>query len=189
MSCSYEDVLHPCETTLGFFFPPLQPSKLSENLVQQFLVPDKTPSILEAEMALRADVVLKERKTSSPRQMLSPDSNQKDDFRIGTPEASDHKQENDSKLSKYPEVSTEKENLKEQAKAQVDVKKVKEDKIREVRQEPEGQLADSTQTEEPKKPVVGCVQTTHMNFVSKLAMKHCNELRQLRLYNISMICK
>lgn len=169
MSCSCEDVLHPCETTL--IFSPLQPSKLNENLVQQFLVPDQTPPILEAEMALRAEqminAALKERKTSSPRQMLSPDSNQKDDFRINTPEVTDHKQENDSSLSKFPEVSTEKENLKEQAKAQLDVKKVKEDKIREVRQEPEGQLADSTLTEEPKKPVVGYVQTTHMNFVSK----------------------
>ncbi|XP_035248113.1 unconventional myosin-XVIIIb-like isoform X4 [Anguilla anguilla] len=31
------------------------PSKLSDNLVQQFLLPDETPPILEAEMALRAE--------------------------------------------------------------------------------------------------------------------------------------
>ncbi|MCJ8742359.1 hypothetical protein PDJAM_G00081270 [Pangasius djambal] len=134
------------------------PSKLSENLVQQFLLPDQTPPILEAEMALRAEqmvnAALKEGKMSSERQILSSDSmNQNDDFRVSTPEASDHKQENGSNLSKFPEVSAEKENLKEQAKAQLDVKEVKEDKIREVRQEPEGQLADNTLTEEPKKPV------------------------------------
>lgn len=54
----------------------------------------------------------------------------------------------------------EKENLKEQAMAQVNLKEVKEDKIREVRQEPEGQLSDSTIPGEPKKPVVGCVEST-----------------------------
>ncbi|XP_057675064.1 unconventional myosin-XVIIIb-like isoform X1 [Corythoichthys intestinalis] len=32
-----------------------QPSKLSDNLVQQFLLPDQTPPILEAEMLLRAE--------------------------------------------------------------------------------------------------------------------------------------
>uniref|UniRef100_A0A3P9PHC8 Myosin XVIIIB n=1 Tax=Poecilia reticulata TaxID=8081 RepID=A0A3P9PHC8_POERE len=34
-----------------------EPHKLSDNLVQQFLVPDQTPPILEAEMALRAEQV------------------------------------------------------------------------------------------------------------------------------------
>lgn len=130
-------------------------------------------------MALRADQMVsdalkEERKTSFPRQSLNPDSmNQKDDFRISAQESSDHKQENGSNISKFPEVSAEKENLKEQAKAQLDVKEVKED-IREVRQEPEGQLADSTLMEEPRKPVVGCVVTSHVNFVSKLAVKHCS---------------
>lgn len=110
---------------------------------------------LRAEQMVNAD--LKERRTSSPRQILSPDSmNQKDDIRVSTQEFSEHKQESDYSLSKLSEVLTEKENLKEQAKAQLEVKEVKEDKIREVRQEPEGQIADSTVTEEPKKPVVGC---------------------------------
>lgn len=35
----------------------LQPSKLSNDLVQQFLVPDQTPPILEAEMSLRAEQI------------------------------------------------------------------------------------------------------------------------------------
>lgn len=110
-------------------------------------------------MALRAEqmvnAALKERKTSSPRQILSADAiNQNDDFRVSTQEFSDHKQENGCSLSTFQEVLAEKENRREQAKAQMDVKAVKEDKIREVRQEPEGQLADSTLIEEPKKPAV-----------------------------------
>ncbi|KAF4082136.1 hypothetical protein AMELA_G00148240 [Ameiurus melas] len=133
------------------------PSKLSENLVQQFLLPDQTPPILEAEIALRAEqmasAALWERKISSPKQIPSPDSmNQKDDFRVSSPEASDYKHENGSNI-KFPEVSVEQENLKEQAMAQLDVKEVQEDKIGEVRQEPEGQLADSTLTEETKRLV------------------------------------
>ncbi|KAF7701100.1 unconventional myosin-XVIIIb-like isoform X2 [Silurus meridionalis] len=134
------------------------PSKLSENLVQQFLLPDETPPILEAEMALRAEqmvnAALKERKTSLPRQSLSPNAmTQKDDFRVKTPEQSDLKQENSSSTLKFSEVLAEKKNLKEKAEVQLGVKKVKEEKIIELRQEPEGQLADITLTEEPKKPV------------------------------------
>uniref|UniRef100_A0AAZ3Q010 Myosin motor domain-containing protein n=1 Tax=Oncorhynchus tshawytscha TaxID=74940 RepID=A0AAZ3Q010_ONCTS len=59
------------------------PSKLSDNLVQQFLLPDQTPPILEAEMALRNEhLVNGERgrhsnqsdlKTSSPPQIISPE--------------------------------------------------------------------------------------------------------------------
>ncbi|KAF0038829.1 hypothetical protein F2P81_009313 [Scophthalmus maximus] len=41
------------------------PNKLSDNLVQQFLLPDQTPPILEAEMALRAEQLLS---SSSSRQ-------------------------------------------------------------------------------------------------------------------------
>ncbi|XP_012670727.1 unconventional myosin-XVIIIb isoform X2 [Clupea harengus] len=61
-----------------------QPSKLSDKLVQQFLTPDETSPILEAEMALRAEQFLNgensghtsplmsEKNTLSPRTMLSP---------------------------------------------------------------------------------------------------------------------
>lgn len=38
-----------------FFGFLLQPNKLSNDLVQQFLLPDQTPPILEAEMSLRAE--------------------------------------------------------------------------------------------------------------------------------------
>ncbi|KAK3521819.1 hypothetical protein QTP70_018550 [Hemibagrus guttatus] len=151
------------------------PSKLSENLVQQFLLPDQTPPILEAEMALKAEqmvnVALKERKTSFPRQNLSPVSiNQQDNFKVRKPDVNDHKQENDSNLlNLFPEVLAEKENLKDQTMAQLDVKEVKEDNIRDVRQDPEGQLTESTLREEPKKCVrdvwyeAGTVWYTHKN--------------------------
>ncbi|KAM9455976.1 unconventional myosin-XVIIIb [Clarias gariepinus] len=130
------------------------PSKLSENLVQQFLLPDETPPILEAEMALRAEqmvnAALTENKKYFPDQIQSPDSmNQKDDFIVSKPDVSDHKQENDSNLSKFPKVSAK----EEREEARLDLKAVKEDNMREVRQEPEGQLADNTLAEEPKKPV------------------------------------
>lgn len=162
MFCTYKDVLHPCKTTECFF--PLQPSKLSENLVQQFLLPDETPPILEAEMALRAEqmvnAALTENKKYFPDQIQSPDSmNQKDDFIVSKPDVSDHKQENDSNLSKFPKVSAK----EEREEARLDLKAVKEDNMREVRQEPEGQLADNTLAEEPKKPVVGFVVTARIN--------------------------
>ncbi|XP_041706513.1 unconventional myosin-XVIIIb isoform X2 [Coregonus clupeaformis] len=58
------------------------PSKLSDNLVQQFLLPDQTPPILEAEMALRNEQLVNgergrhsnqsDLKTSTPRRILSP---------------------------------------------------------------------------------------------------------------------
>lgn len=131
--------------------------------MQQFLLPDQTPPILEAEMALKAeqivnDALKEERKTSSPRRILSSDPiNQKDDFSVSAQKFSDHEQERGS--NQFPDELAEKdkENLQAQEKVQLDVKKVTEKKIRDIRQEPEGQLANSTITEEHKKPVVGCV--------------------------------
>lgn len=112
-------------------------------------------------MALKAEQMVNERQTSFPIQNLSPVSiNQQDNFKVSKPDVNDHKQENDSNLLKFPKVLAEKENLKDQTEAQLDVKDIKEDKIREVRQEPEGQLAESTLREEPKKIVVGCVKAT-----------------------------
>ncbi|TTK47635.1 Unconventional myosin-XVIIIb [Bagarius yarrelli] len=155
------------------------PSKLSENLVQQFLLPDQTPPILEAEMALRAEqmvnAALNERRTSSSRQNPSPESeNQQGKFRATTPEVTAYKIENGSNQLKFQELleekwEREKGNLKEQDMTQMDVKELKKDKMREVRQEPEGQLDDSTLTEEPKPSVkdvwyeAGTVWYTHKN--------------------------
>ncbi|XP_061118612.1 unconventional myosin-XVIIIb-like isoform X2 [Conger conger] len=62
------------------------PSKLSDNLVQQFLLPDETPPILEAEMALRAEqlvngeqsrhMLLAEKK-QAPQKIASPRAERK----------------------------------------------------------------------------------------------------------------
>ncbi|KAI4890434.1 hypothetical protein NFI96_010803 [Prochilodus magdalenae] len=146
------------------------PSKLSENLVQQFLLPDQTPPILEAEMALRAEQLVNgergrhsamaERKTSSPRRILTPETKgQKGDSQASSLEVSDQKQEplsdtnSGSGMARSPEAPAEKEKPREQLKTQQEVKAVKEAEVKDVRQEPEGQLSDKTVTEEPKKPV------------------------------------
>ncbi|KAM9307416.1 unconventional myosin-XVIIIb [Pholidichthys leucotaenia] len=60
------------------------PNKLSGNLVQQFLIPDQTPPIFEAEMALRAEQLINSSKgrnsdqsdgrSSSQRHIVTPDS-------------------------------------------------------------------------------------------------------------------
>ncbi|XP_017549245.1 unconventional myosin-XVIIIb isoform X1 [Pygocentrus nattereri] len=161
------------------------PSKLSETLVQQFLLPDQTPPILEAEMALRAEQLVNgergrhsamtERKTSSPRRILTPDTkDQKGDSQASSLEVSDQKQEplsdtqSGSSLVKSPEAPAEKEKPKEQLKTQQEVKTIREEEVK-VRQEPKGQLTDKTVTEEPKKPVrdvwyeAGTVWYTHKN--------------------------
>ncbi|XP_036450276.1 unconventional myosin-XVIIIb-like isoform X2 [Colossoma macropomum] len=162
------------------------PSKLSETLVQQFLLPDQTPPILEAEMALRAEQLVNgergrhsamtERKTSSPRRILTPDTKgQKGDSQASSLEVSDQKQEplsdtqSGSSLAKSSEAPAEKEKPKEHLKTQQEVKTVREEEVKDVRQEPEGQLTDKTVTEEPKKPVrdvwyeAGTVWYTHKN--------------------------
>lgn len=141
--------------------------------MQQFLLPDQTPPILEAEMALRAEQLVNgergrhaapaERKTCSPRRILTPDTkDQKDDSEANSLEVSGQKQELSDSPSgsipgKSPEAPAEKEKPKEYLKTQQEVKGVKEEEVKDVRQEPKGQLADNTKTEKPKKPVVSCV--------------------------------
>uniref|UniRef100_A0A671LSV4 Unconventional myosin-XVIIIb-like n=1 Tax=Sinocyclocheilus anshuiensis TaxID=1608454 RepID=A0A671LSV4_9TELE len=118
------------------------PRKLSDNLVQNFLLPDQTPPILEAEMALRAEqlvngergrhTALTEKKTSSPRRIMSPDPK-------------NHKTGSESST---PEVSWQKEEVK----VQQEVKPLKQE-VKEPRQEPEGQMTVTPIREEHKVPV------------------------------------
>uniref|UniRef100_A0AAR2KW74 Myosin motor domain-containing protein n=1 Tax=Pygocentrus nattereri TaxID=42514 RepID=A0AAR2KW74_PYGNA len=116
-----------------------------------------------------------ERKTSSPRRILTPDTkDQKGDSQASSLEVSDQKQEplsdtqSGSSLVKSPEAPAEKEKPKEQLKTQQEVKTIREEEVK-VRQEPKGQLTDKTVTEEPKKPVrdvwyeAGTVWYTHKN--------------------------
>ncbi|XP_031143663.1 unconventional myosin-XVIIIb isoform X1 [Sander lucioperca] len=119
-----------------------QPSKLSDNLVQQFLLPDQTPPILEAEMSLRAEQQMNSNKhtdgrTSSQRQIYSPDpGNKKETRQEVTPEP----------LKQQQEVKSEKNMKKQQEKERIEVVEKKEEKMEE-RLEPEGRQADTTVTE------------------------------------------
>uniref|UniRef100_A0AAY4B1S9 Myosin motor domain-containing protein n=1 Tax=Denticeps clupeoides TaxID=299321 RepID=A0AAY4B1S9_9TELE len=125
------------------------PSKLSDNLVQHFLLPDQTPPILEAEMALRAEQLvngdhgqhstLSEKKTAS-RRIISPDQkNNQTNSNSTTPEVTTPK----------PDQDPEPEGV-----SNCDRESTQQGVGQEQRQEPEGQLANSPITEEPKKPEV-----------------------------------
>ncbi|XP_076842626.1 unconventional myosin-XVIIIb isoform X2 [Brachyhypopomus gauderio] len=164
------------------------PSKLSDNLVQHFLLPDETPPILEAEMSLRSEQLVngenghhtaQSEKKTSLRRILTPDSkSQKVDCLGSNPqEVSGHKPEQDSgvegsrDLAESPGASGVKEKLKEQPRAPQEVKtqEVKQEKVKEVRQDPEGQQDKNTVGEQPRKPVkdvwyeAGTVWYTHKN--------------------------
>ncbi|KAJ7988380.1 hypothetical protein DPEC_G00322950 [Dallia pectoralis] len=159
------------------------PCKLSDNLVQQFLLPDQTPPILEAEMALRNELLVNgERgrhsnqsdiKTSSPRQILSPDqkSSPNGEAVANGVTSEPRKQEMTSeKLKQKPDVTPEslkwgqivklgKEKLPNDVKKpKMDEKKnnQKEEKkksVMEPRQEADGQQAETTVGEHETKEV------------------------------------
>ncbi|XP_043087441.1 unconventional myosin-XVIIIb-like [Puntigrus tetrazona] len=136
------------------------PRKLSDNLVQNFLLPDQTPPILEAEMALRAEqlvngergrhTALTEKKTSSPRRIMSPDpKNQTTHSKSTTPEVSRQEQ------TPSPRTETPKSPaspLEEEVEVQQGVKPLKQE-VKEQRQEPEGQITVTPIREKPKVPV------------------------------------
>ncbi|KAF7650042.1 hypothetical protein LDENG_00131310 [Lucifuga dentata] len=116
------------------------PSKLNDSLVQQFLLPDQTPPILEAEMSLRSEGLINskqgchpaqtDRKASSQRQIVSPDHT--------------HKQETRA------DVSPEQQEVMSERVPQVEQKEAE---VIEERQEPEGRQADSTVMEQERREV------------------------------------
>ncbi|XP_073686333.1 unconventional myosin-XVIIIb-like [Garra rufa] len=141
------------------------PRKLSDNLVQNFLLPDQTPPILEAEMALRAEqlvngergrhTAMAEKKTSTPRRLMSPDpKSQNIDSKPTTPEVSRQEQTPSPRTDtlKSPAPPQEKEVKKEEVKVQKEIKPPKQE-VKELRQEPEGQITVTPIREEPKLPV------------------------------------
>ncbi|XP_067289283.1 unconventional myosin-XVIIIb-like isoform X2 [Pseudorasbora parva] len=142
------------------------PRKLSDNLVQNFLLPDQTPPILEAEMALRAEqlvngergrhTALTEKKTSSPRRIMSPENpkSPRSNSKSTTPEVNHQEQvpSPSADKAKSPGPPMEKEVKKEEVKVQQGVKLLKQE-VKELRQEPEGQLTVTHIKEEPKVPV------------------------------------
>ncbi|KAK1800878.1 hypothetical protein P4O66_006054 [Electrophorus voltai] len=155
------------------------PSKLSDNLVQHFLLPDQTPPILEAEMALRSEQLvngeqgrhsaLSEKKTSPLRRTLAPDSSASPlEVSLQEPEPVPGA-ESGPDLTGSAEASAEKGKPKEQPTAPPEVKAVKQEKVKEVRQDPEGQQAENTAEQQPRKPMkdvwyeAGTVWYTHKN--------------------------
>lgn len=145
------------------FWHPSQSRKLSDNLVQNFLLPDQTPPILEAEMALRAEqlvngergrhTALTEKKTSSPRRIMSPDpKNPKTSSEVSRQEQTPSPR---TETAKSPAPPTEKEVMVQQ-----EVKPTKQE-VKEPRQEPEGQITVTPIREKPKVPVVGRTSQIH----------------------------
>ncbi|XP_032426317.1 unconventional myosin-XVIIIb isoform X3 [Xiphophorus hellerii] len=134
------------------------PHKLSDNLVQQFLVPDQTPPILEAEMALRAEQVnnSKQKRSDSvqsdgglpsQRHIMTPDS----DGQTLSPEPPKQNQRQEKKQ----EVAGRKKLQAEPNKRRTDDGRLVETNQNgiEERQEPEGRQADTTVTEQNGKEV------------------------------------
>ena len=135
-----------------------QPSKLSDDLVQQFLLPDQTPPILEAEMSLRTEKTVNgdrhpaqsELKTSLQRRNLSPEvkspSPVKEVKREVTSEhVQEAREEKVSKATRTPEGEDKRE--------QKEVREEREEEVIEERQEPEGRPAEPTMTEHEKTEV------------------------------------
>lgn len=130
--------------------------------MQQFLVPDQTPPILEAEMSLKAEQVVKSSKqgrssaqsdgrSSSQRLIVSPDpANKKQTKQAVTSEPPKQQQDmrSEKKNKKTPQAEKEdKERVEEVKKAE------KEEESMEERQEPDGRQADTTITEHDRKEV------------------------------------
>ncbi|XP_041815696.1 unconventional myosin-XVIIIb-like isoform X2 [Chelmon rostratus] len=116
------------------------PSKLSNNLVQQFLLPDQTPPILEAEMSLRPQQPI-----SNDKLIVPPEPRNKQEARQKvTPEPPKPQQDVMSERSrKTPQAEHEQERMEE----------VKQVEKKEERQEPEGRQADTTITERDRREV------------------------------------
>lgn len=139
-----------------------QPSKLSDNLVQQFLLPDQTPPILEAEMSLRAEKLISNSRqgrnsaqsdhTSSPlRHIVSPEPANRPETRPAvTPEPP--KQKQDMTSQKESTKAPQAEQKKEERIEKVQQVQKKEEEM-EKRQEPEGRQADATITEQDRREV------------------------------------
>ncbi|XP_038590162.1 unconventional myosin-XVIIIb-like isoform X1 [Micropterus salmoides] len=136
------------------------PNKLSGNLVQQFLLPDQTPPILEAEMSLRAEQLIQNSKqgrtsarsdsqSSSHKQVVSPEPGKKQEAtKEVTPEPPKQRQDVRSENSKKTPQAEQKKGRIEEVK-----QLVKKEEGMEERQEPEGRQADTTITERDRKEV------------------------------------
>ncbi|XP_028318915.1 unconventional myosin-XVIIIb isoform X1 [Gouania willdenowi] len=121
------------------------PSKLSDNLVQQFLLPDQTPPILEAEMSLRAEQMMNSGRSSSQHIILTPEFQNQEEVTLEvtpevTPEPPKLQQQEKNKKKKL-QVGEKKETMEKNGERM------------EERQEPEGRQADTTIAEQERKEV------------------------------------
>ncbi|KAM4527204.1 unconventional myosin-XVIIIb isoform 2-T2 [Odontesthes bonariensis] len=136
------------------------PNKLSDNLVQQFLNPDQTPPILEAEMSLRAEQLSNsgeqkrsnaqsDGRSSSQRHILTPDSDAKPESRKDvTPEPPRPKKveakEPEKKKQQEPEIKKQQEPEKKKQQ-ELEIKKQQ-------HQEPEKKLEVKEEVKSKKMP-------------------------------------
>ncbi|XP_037609622.1 unconventional myosin-XVIIIb-like isoform X2 [Sebastes umbrosus] len=125
-----------------------QPSKLSDNLVQQFLLPDQTPPILEAEMALRAEQLIQNSRSSSSsqRQIFSPEPGNKQETKQEVTPVPLKQQQQQQPDMRSLERSKKKKVQEEERIEEVQQVERKEEGMEE-RMEPEGRQADTTVTE------------------------------------------
>lgn len=116
-------------------------------------------------MALRAEQIVKleqigEKNFPSRKSLAEDTISQKLDCTASTPDVSDQTKESYFKPMNSPDIAIDKEEPKKQTKTQFKPNACKEKEIKEARQQPDGQLADSIFIEEPKKPVVCYVMLT-----------------------------
>lgn len=115
--------------------------------MQQFLLPDQTPPILEAEMSLRA-----EQQLISNKLALDAERRSRNQGVMSPPHMQRRKEDVRS------ETSGEKQQPKrEQEERMEGVKQVKQVEEAEERQEPEGRQADVTVTEQHRREVSGAM--------------------------------
>ncbi|KAJ8400053.1 hypothetical protein AAFF_G00400920 [Aldrovandia affinis] len=137
------------------------PNKLSDNLVQQFLLPDETPPILEAEMALRAELLVNgeqgrhvplAEKRPMPCRITSVRGNSQETEEKHSQEVTSPQwQETPDRTDTIIQKAKTPEEPEEKGKQVVTERKKEEEKsVKEERQEPEGQLADCRVTEQRK---------------------------------------
>nr|XP_046231592.1 unconventional myosin-XVIIIb-like isoform X2 [Scatophagus argus] len=120
------------------------PNRLSDNLVQQFLHPDETPPILEAQKSLQAEQLI-----NNSKHIVAPEPRNNQETRQEvTPEPPQQQQE-DMK----PERSQKTPQAEHRQDRREQVKQVKQVEKREERQEPDGRQADTSISETTRREV------------------------------------
>ncbi|XP_061732171.1 LOW QUALITY PROTEIN: unconventional myosin-XVIIIb-like [Nerophis ophidion] len=141
----------------------IQPRKLSDDLVQQFLLPDQTPPILEAEMLLRAEHAVTNGHAPPLSSHLSPahrhaqrNAEGRQEVAPALPkktadagERAEPKRERSEEAEQEKKSRKVKQEVKQQMRNKVkqEVKQEVQEEVKKERQEPEGKPADVAVTE------------------------------------------